>query len=495
MSYEVLARKWRPTQFSELVGQSHVVRALKHALENDRLHHAYLFTGTRGVGKTTIARLLTRCLNCEKGVTSVPCGQCDSCQEIARGRFIDLIEIDAASHTGVDSIREVLDSVLYAPVRGRYKVYLIDEVHMLSRQAFNALLITLEEPPPHVKFVLATTDPSKVPVTILSRCLQFHLRNLSPTAIADHLAKVMKEEGIEAEPEAMMHIAEAAEGAMRDALSLADQAIAFGGGKLLTDQVIEMLGVVDQQLTGTLLRALADDDVNELFHLADGYLKGTPDLDALFIALARLVQQVALVKAAPEVADQQVGDQDFLHELATSLSTEAVHLYYQAILQGRKDLSVAPDATAALHMTLLRMLAFKPLVDSNHEAASESGAPARQQKEKEKEKHSESKQSKSAPDSKQQSKLATQTKEPLHANPDLQPEATTTTMTEVETKQTVSLPDQPQQLPDPVIFTDEARARQKKADAEIDSDLLVETLKKEFSASIVIGSAHPITSE
>lgn len=487
MSYEVLARKWRPTQFSELVGQGHVVRALKHALENDRLHHAYLFTGTRGVGKTTVARLLARCLNCEKGVSSTPCGQCDSCQEIATGRFVDLIEIDAASHTGVDSIREVLDNVLYPPVRGRYKVYLIDEVHMLSRQAFNALLITLEEPPPHVKFALATTDPSKIPATILSRCLQFHLRNLNPAAIADHLVFIMEKEGVEAEAEAVKHIAKAAAGAMRDALSLADQAIAFGGGKLLTNQVAEMLGVVDQQLTVSLLQAFADNDVDGLFQLADNYLKNTPDVGALLAALAHLIQQVALMKAVPGMVTERLsGDDSVLYDLASALSVEAVHLYYQAALQGRKDLPVASDESTALHMTLLRMLAFKPLVDPD----CQSETAASKQRSQSKRVGLDSEQRASTPKIKS-GKMGSETFEkgvaPLPA-----PETTVATHT-AKVKKPAAMSDQAQAPVDSAIFTDENRERQKIAEEEIANDPKVQRLKKEFSASSVRVTARPVT--
>lgn len=363
MSYQVLARKWRPAQFTELVGQDHVVRALTHALEHNRLHHAYLFTGTRGIGKTTLARLLACCLNCERGVSAKPCGQCGACQGIAAGRFIDILEIDAASHTGVDNIRELLGQALYAPVRGRYKVYLIDEVHMLSRQAFSALLLTLEEPPDHIKFVLATTDPARLPATILSRCLQFHLRNLSVEVIVEYTGRILAEEKIEAESDAIRHIAKAADGSMRDALSLIDQAVSFGGGKLVTEQVVDMLGVVDQELVGDIFVALSRNDGARLLELADQYLRGTPDVDALFAAMATLAHRVATAKTTPAVLDAQALDTGMVRKLVDLLSVEATQLYYQAALNGRKDLPIAPDARTALQMTLLRMLAFSPLVN------------------------------------------------------------------------------------------------------------------------------------
>lgn len=367
MSYEVLARKWRPSRFEELVGQDHVVRILSHALEHDRLHHAYLFTGTRGVGKTTVARLLARCLNCEQGISAKPCGDCSACQDISAGRFIDFLEIDAASHTGVDNVRELLDNALYAPVRGRYKVYLIDEAHMLSRQAFNALLITLEEPPSYLKFVLATTDPARVPVTILSRCLQLHLRNLVPEAITEHVADILKAEKVNFEETALRHIARAADGSMRDALSLVDQAIAFGAGNLTTEQVASMLSLTNQDVVGSLLAALADNDVSELLRLAEEYLSGTPDVDALFTAIASLVQKVALAQAAPDAINAQEEDTELIMKLARTLSAEAAQLYYQAALNGRKDLPFAPDPRAALQITLLRMLAFSPLIYPNED--------------------------------------------------------------------------------------------------------------------------------
>lgn len=364
MSYEVLARKYRPTRFDEIVGQQHVVRALVHALDHNRLHHAYLFTGTRGVGKTTLARLLARCLNCEAGVSSTPCGTCGICQQIGRGSFIDLMEVDAASHTGVDNIRELLDNTLYAPVQGRYKVYLIDEVHMLSKAAFNALLIRLEEPPDYVKFVLATTDPTKVPVTILSRCLQFHLHNLSKTQLASHLEQVLEQENVNFEAEGLGYLAKAADGSVRDALSLTDQAIAFGGGSIQSAQIVEMLGLVDQQLTGKLLQALALDDAKLLLQLAYEYLREGADADALLASLGETVHQIGLLQAVPDLDLDGAADSQQIHDLAKQLTAEAIQLYYQAALQGRKELPFAPDTTTGLYMTLLRMLAFKPLFGS-----------------------------------------------------------------------------------------------------------------------------------
>lgn len=361
MSYEVLARKWRPRRFGELVGQEHVVRALTHALQQDKLHHALLFSGTRGVGKTTIARILARCLNCEKsGVSPDPCGECTSCREIDEGRFLDLIEIDAASNTGVDNVRELQDNAQYAPTRGRRKVYLIDEVHMFSRSAFNALLKILEEPPPRVHFVLATTDPQKLPVTILSRCLQFHLKRLPVREIGQQLAAILDREGVAHEKEAVATLARAADGSMRDGLSLLDQAIAFGGGKLKDAEVLDMLGSLSRRDILALLRAVAGGDADGLIGALGQLDEKAPDYDAVLEDLAGLLQRVALLQLVPTaaVADEDAGTE--LRELAAAITPEDVQLYYQIALQGRRDLDWAPDPRAGVEMTLLRMLVFRP---------------------------------------------------------------------------------------------------------------------------------------
>ena len=358
MSYQVLARKWRPRRFADLVGQTHVARALINALDHDRLHHAFLFTGTRGVGKTTIARILAKSLNCETGVSSQPCGVCASCREVDEGRFVDLIEVDAASRTKVDDTRELLDNVQYAPTRGRYKVYLIDEVHMLSGHSFNALLKTLEEPPPHVKFLLATTDPQKLPVTVLSRCLQFHLKRLSPELIGGQLEKILAAEGIAFDAGSLLLLARAADGSMRDALSLLDQAIAFGGGKVSEAEVRDMLGTIDSGVIDRILEALAGQDASAMLAaVADAHdSNADPDgvLDELLVALHR----VALLQAAPQAVENETdaGRRD----LAARLSPEDVQLFYQIGLIGRRDLALAPDTRTGLEMALLRMLAFRP---------------------------------------------------------------------------------------------------------------------------------------
>ncbi|MCG7199492.1 DNA polymerase III subunit gamma/tau [Marinobacter pelagius] len=363
MSYQVLARKWRPRTFEDMVGQEHVLQALIHALENQRLHHAYLFTGTRGVGKTTIGRLLARCLNCETGVTPNPCGQCTSCQEIQEGRFVDLIEIDAASRTGVDDMRELTDNVQYAPTRGRYKVYLIDEVHMLTNQSFNAFLKTLEEPPEHVKFLLATTDPQKLPVTVLSRCLQFNLKRMTPEHIAGHLKHVLTEEGIPFEEPALWLLARAADGSMRDALSLTDQAIAFGNQKLAASDVSNMLGTIDQRDIERIVNALVERDgpglLSEIARISDF----APDYSVILADLLSLFHRVTMEQVVPGSADNALGDASQVQSLAKKLSAEDAQLFYQAALMGRKDLDITPDARMGFEMTLLRMLAFRPGTD------------------------------------------------------------------------------------------------------------------------------------
>jgi DNA polymerase III subunit gamma/tau len=360
MGYQVLARKWRPRNFHEMVGQEHVLRALVNALDNDRLHHAYLFTGTRGVGKTTIARILAKSLNCDKGVTSEPCGVCSACTEIDAGRFVDLIEVDAASRTKVDETRELLENVQYAPSRGRYKVYLIDEVHMFSNHSFNALLKTLEEPPPHVKFLLATTDPQKLPVTILSRCLQFNLKRLPLDRITAHLEDILGREAIEAEAPALKLLGRAADGSMRDALSLLDQAIGYGGGAVREAEVRAMLGTLEHDHVLRLLRALAAGDAVQVLAAVEQAAQQVPDFAGLLAELLTLLQQVALAQAVPEALDESLDHREAVLELARTLAPEDVQLYYQIGLIGRRDLPLAPDARGGLEMVLLRMLAFRP---------------------------------------------------------------------------------------------------------------------------------------
>ncbi len=360
MSYQVLARKWRPRSFPEMVGQTHVLRALINALDNDRLHHAFLFTGTRGVGKTTIARILAKSLNCEQGVGSQPCGQCSACTEIDEGRFVDLIEVDAASRTKVEDTRELLENVQYAPTRGRYKVYLIDEVHMLSNHSFNALLKTLEEPPPHVKFLLATTDPQKLPVTILSRCLQFNLKRLPLEQIREHLAHILQQEGIDAEAAALAELARAADGSMRDALSLLDQAIAYGGGALQLAEVRDMLGSIDRDRVITLARHLAGTDAAGVMNEVAVLAERSPDFASILDELNSLLQRIALAQAVPQAIDDSLGDRDAVMDLASLMGREDVQLYYQIGLMGRRDLPFAPEARAGFEMVLLRMLAFRP---------------------------------------------------------------------------------------------------------------------------------------
>ena len=362
MSYVVLARKWRPKRFSEMVGQEHVLRALSNALDSGRVHHAFLFTGTRGVGKTTVARILAKSLNCETaGVSSNPCGACASCREIDEGRFVDLIEVDAASRTKVDDTRDMLDNVQYAPTRGRYKVYLIDEVHMLSNHSFNALLKTLEEPPPHVKFLLATTDPQKLPITVLSRCLQFSLKRLPVMLIGERLKFIAGEEGLAYEPTAIALLARAAEGSMRDALSLMDQLIAFGGGSLSEADARAMLGTIDRGHVGRLIECLARGDGAALLSVVQDLDRDAPDYDRALIELATLLQRVSIVQIVPDAAVQdEEFDAELLTRLAKAIAPEDAQLYYQIALVGRRDLAMAPDPRLGFEMTLLRMLAFKP---------------------------------------------------------------------------------------------------------------------------------------
>jgi DNA polymerase-3 subunit gamma/tau len=357
---QVLARKWRPRTFAELVGQEHVVRALANALSGQRLHHAYLFTGTRGVGKTTLARILARCLNCETGVTAEPCGRCSACMEIDSGRFVDLIELDAASHTQVDNMRELLENALYAPTAGRYKVYIIDEVHMLSKNAFNAMLKTLEEPPEHVKFVLATTDPQKVPVTVLSRCLQFNLKQIPQQQIRERLTQVLDAEGIRYEAPALAALARAAQGSLRDSLSLLDQAIAHGAGSVAEDSVQAMLGAVGQEHLLALLAALAGGDGKELIARAERMSAASVSFEAALQELATLLHRVALLQTVPASLDEDDPDRAALEDLAARIAPEDIQLYYQIAVQGRADIGYAPDEFAGFTMTLMRMLAFAP---------------------------------------------------------------------------------------------------------------------------------------
>lgn len=360
MSYQVLARKWRPRLFGELVGQEHVVRALANALDHDRLHHAYLFTGTRGVGKTTLARIFAKSLNCEQGVTSVPCGQCSVCTEIDEGRFVDLLEVDAASRTKVDQTRELLDNVPYAPVRGRYKVYIIDEVHMFSDSSFNALLKTLEEPPPHVKFLLATTDPQKVPVTVLSRCLQFNLKRLSLDQIQDRLEYILKQESVDYDVAALLQLARAADGSMRDALSLMDQAIAFGGGEVMDADVRTMLGTIAGDQVFNLLDALAELDSQRVVDSVSELAERVPDFASILQELLSMLHRTALYQAVPKAIDITDGDYEQIQVLAQKIAPEDVQLFYQIGLVGQRDLPLAPDPRSGFEMVLLRMLAFRP---------------------------------------------------------------------------------------------------------------------------------------
>ena len=360
MSYQVLARKWRPRDFGALVGQEHVVRALRHALENQRLHHAYLLTGTRGVGKTTLARILAKCLNCETGITAEPCGKCSACQEIDGGRYVDLLEVDAATNTRVDEMRQLLDTAQYAPTRGRFKVYVIDEVHMLSNSAFNAMLKTLEEPPEHLKFILATTDPQKIPVTVLSRCLQFNLKQMPAGAIAAHLSRLLELEAVAHDADALQLIGRAAAGSMRDALSLLDQAIAHGAGRVSTESVRDMLGTVDEEYLLRLLEGVARADGPSVMSVAGEMQARSLSFDGALQDLASILLQVSILQVAPEALDPAALHRDALAGLAQRMGPEQVQLCYQIALQGRDDLPRAPDEHAGFLMTMLRMLAFRP---------------------------------------------------------------------------------------------------------------------------------------
>ena len=360
MSYQVLARKWRPSNFAQVAGQTHVLKSLINALDNERLHHAYLFTGTRGVGKTTLARILAKCLNCEQGISSKPCEECSACNEINEGRFIDLIEVDAASRTKVEDTRELLDNVQYTPSRGRFKVYLIDEVHMLSNHSFNALLKTLEEPPPHVKFLFATTDPQKLPVTILSRCLQLNLKNLSPKVIVEYLQKVLLEEDVKHDEDALWQIAAAAAGSMRDALTLVDQAISYCQGSVEQAGVIEMLGVPEQQQVFALLDAMAKGDITAVLTLVNTLSDQSPDYAHTLDSLLSNLHRLAVAQAAPDSLDNSYGDKEQLLALAKEFSGEDIQLFYQIGVNGRVDLRSGVDIRSAFEMLLIRMMAFSP---------------------------------------------------------------------------------------------------------------------------------------
>jgi DNA polymerase III subunit gamma/tau len=377
MTYIALARKWRPRRFAEMVGQEHVRLALGNALTTDRVHHAFLFTGTRGVGKTTIARILAKCLNCECGVSAEPCGECKSCREIDEGRFVDLLEVDAASRTKVDDTRELLDNVQYAPTRGRYKVYLIDEVHMLSASSFNALLKTLEEPPPHVKFLLATTDPQKLPATVLSRCLQFNLKRLPVALIAERMRTILEAEGIEYEPNAVRLVAQAADGSMRDALSLLDQLIAFGGGKVGEAAARAMLGTVARDHVVRLAGHLVAPDAAALMREVRALDQWAPDHAQLLDELAGLLTRIALKQVVPDLGEDELYPAEVIERLAREISPEDVQLYYQVAILGRRDLPLAPDPRTGFEMTLLRMVAFRPAPQGN---ATREGAAARPQR-------------------------------------------------------------------------------------------------------------------
>ncbi len=360
MSHQVLARKWRPGTFSEMVGQQHVLQALVNALESGRLHHAYLFTGTRGVGKTTVARILAKCLNCDTGITATPCGECGACAEIAEGRSVDLIEVDAASKTKVEDTRELLENVQYTPTRSRYKIYLIDEVHMLSNHSFNALLKTLEEPPPHALFLLATTDPQKLPATVLSRCLQFNLKNMQPEQIVAHLEQVLTAESVPSDPEALALISRAAEGSMRDALSLTDQAIAYGEGKLTGAQVAEMLGTVDRGKVLDLIAALLDDNAAEVLSLVAHIAEHAPDYVSTLDELSNALHHMTIAQTVPDAIDTSWPDQARIVELAARATLDDTQLFWQMTVSGRREVHLASSARAGLEMILLRMIAFRP---------------------------------------------------------------------------------------------------------------------------------------
>ncbi len=376
MTYQVLARKWRPKTFESLVGQEHVVRALTHALTDGRLHHAYLFTGTRGVGKTTLARILAKSLNCETGITATPCGVCSACTEIDSGRFVDLLEVDAATNTKVDEMRQLLENAVYAPTRGRFKVYVIDEVHMLSNSAFNAMLKTLEEPPEHVKFILATTDPQKIPVTVLSRCLQFNLKQMTPQLIAGHLKHILGVEGIDAEPGALNLLSRSASGSMRDALSLLDQAIAHGAGKVEEAQVRDMLGTVDLDYLFSILDCLLAGDAAGMLQVAEDMATRSLSFDEALQELASLFTRLQVAQLAPQAVADDLPERGRILDLATRLDPEFVQLAYQIAVHGRKELPLAPDEQAGFVMTLLRLHVFRPALPGEGGESKTMAAPA-----------------------------------------------------------------------------------------------------------------------
>tara|TARA_B110000014_G_scaffold202947_1_gene152928 strand:+ start:894 stop:2471 length:1578 start_codon:yes stop_codon:yes gene_type:complete len=369
MSYEVLARKWRPKSFDTLVGQDNTVQALSNALDNDRLHHAYLFTGTRGVGKTTLARILAKSLNCEVNISSKPCLDCSTCKDIDKGRFIDLIEVDAASNTQVDNMRDLLDNAQYAPTSGRFKVYIIDEVHMLSKSAFNAMLKTLEEPPPHVKFILATTDPKKIPVTVISRCLQFNLKQMTADNISRYIKDILKKEEINSEDEALNIIAKAAHGSMRDALSILDQAIAYSGSSISTKEIISMLGTIDNIFLVSILNALVKNNGEEMMKLSAEMNEKSISFDLALEELARLIHKISIKQIIPNSTNDSSLSEE-INKLATLFTPESLQLKYQIVINGRKDLHLAPDPLTGFNMTLLRMLAFYPSINPSNNSDS-----------------------------------------------------------------------------------------------------------------------------
>jgi DNA polymerase-3 subunit gamma/tau len=375
MSYQVLARKYRPRSFDTLVGQTHVVQALKNALDQKRLHHAYLFTGTRGVGKTTLARILAKSLNCKKGIGSAPCGICSACAEIDQGRYVDLIEVDAASNTQVDSMRDLLDNAQYAPTQGQFKVYIIDEVHMLSKSAFNAMLKTLEEPPEHVKFILATTDPQKVPVTVLSRCMQFNLKQMHSHAISEYLEKILKEEAIKYEINAIYLIAKSANGSMRDALSILDQGIAYCGGTIEEATIKKMLGTIDQSYLFNLIHAITEQDGLKAFEIAKEMNERNLSFDVALNDLANLIQSISVTQAIPESLEASSLDREEVIALTKKINAEQLQLLYQIVILGRRDLYLAPEEFAGFSMTLLRMLSFAP----QDGITSKTGAPTKKE--------------------------------------------------------------------------------------------------------------------